>query len=136
MAAVAAANPHLSVVCGLGTLLRGEGIQGSLSEDPYSPGPGAAGESMNSRTKSIQDLLVWMDQQKSFVPVQKMIAHVREQRVTLRTVTIQDYIRQLDIAGFIKVDKAGWFISESGQKWLIDNGLRETVRNVYPCGER
>lgn len=82
---------------------------------------------MNSRSKSIQELLVWMDQQQKFVPVEKMIAHVRQQRMDLRTVTIHDYIKQLDYAGFIKVDKAGWIISEPGQQWLIKNGLRNPI---------
>jgi hypothetical protein len=80
---------------------------------------------MNSRAKSIQELLVWMDQQKNYVPIQKMIAHVREQRIDLRTATIRDYIEQLDFAKLIEVHKEGWMISEAGQNWLIKHGLRK-----------
>lgn len=66
-----------------------------------------------------------MDKQSRYVPVEKMIAHVRQLRIDLRTITIQDYIRQLSFAGLIQAVKGGWLISDAGQHWLIEHNLRD-----------
>ena len=74
----------------------------------------------SERSKTLREMLKWLSSQERGAPVQAIHAQVRNEITQLGATakTIQNYIEDLDTAGFIEYNHPFWKVTKAGKDWL------------------